>query len=62
MRNNIERMGKFGEEKKRKRGEGVQLDILKRIRKEMPPASKIQKDKSNENRRINNWRDYLEEE
>jgi len=47
--------------RRRKRGVGTQLDMMKRVRKDMPPASKPMKEK-NRIKPSTNWRDLLEDE
>ena len=44
--------------RKLRRLKGSQLNNMKKIRKEMPPATRIMEDKSNR-RKSNNWRDFL---
>lgn len=51
------------QQKAKVRGKGSQLDALKRIRKEMPPATRVIKPKTNKSERSKrNWRDFLDED
>jgi len=43
-------------------GKGAQLDAMKRVRKKMPPPTKVIKDKSKTKRSQNDWRDFLDED
>ena len=45
-----------------KRREGTQLDSMKRVRKEMPPATRVMTDKGSGRKRTNNWKDYLNDD
>ena len=42
-------------------GTGSQLDAMRRVRKEMPPATKVEKVK-NRPMRARNWRELLDDE
>jgi len=48
-------------ERRRKMGQGTQFDNMKRVRKEMPPATKVIQPK-NKTKRPTNWRDYLDDD
>jgi len=52
---------KYGGGKKRKKGVGTQLDLMKRVRKNMPPTTRVMKEK-NRPKPSTNWRDLLEDE
>jgi len=41
--------------------QGTQYDAMKRVRKEMPPSTKVIQPKS-KTKRPTNWRDYLDDE
>lgn len=43
------------------KGKGTQLDTMKRVRKEMPPGTRVHKPK-NKPKPAKNWRDYLEDD
>lgn len=47
-------------QKSKEHGKGSQLDALRRIRKEMPPATRVINPKTK--RPSNNWRDFLDED
>jgi hypothetical protein len=47
-------------QKGKMRGKGSQLDAMKRVRKEMPPPTKVIKPKTK--RPSNNWRDLLDDD
>ena len=46
--------------RRRKMRQGTQYDVMKRVRKEMPPSTKIIQPKNN-TKRPTNWRDYLDD-
>jgi len=51
------------EQRRKEKRQGSQLDVMKSIRKNMPPSTKVMRPKNkNNNKSKNNWRDYLEEE
>jgi len=47
--------------RRRKMRQGTQYDAMKRVRKEMPPSTKVIQPKS-KTKRPTNWRDYLDDE
>lgn len=49
------------QQKSKEFGKGSQLDRMRRIRKEMPPATKVEKSKS-KLKRDTNWRDLIDDE
>jgi len=55
---NEEGLWKKGRRKKRRMG--TQLDVMKKVRKDMPPATKVIQPR-NKRTSSKNWRDYLEE-
>lgn len=55
-------MAKKRQQKSKGWGKGSQLDAMKRVRKKMPPATKVIKDKSKAKRSQSNWRDFLDED
>lgn len=48
-------------QKSKEFGKGSQLDMMRRVRKEQPPATKVIKPKKNTPKE-NNWRDLLDDE